>query len=105
MNELHPYIEKRIAELGFTDYHIQPTILQTNTIDTIYAMDAFNELFFLIGSAPTGTRILSDTEAVQINQQINDSPIQPYFEFSGQIEVILPFPQATSLEFLRVIPK
>ena len=105
MTDIHPYIEKRIAELGYTDCHIQPTIIKINSDQDSYDIPAYNELYFLVGSAPVGTRIVSDTQAVVITQSISTSPIQPYYEFSGLIEITLPQAQATSIEFLRVIPK
>ncbi len=103
MKTIYEHIQKRVEELGFTNYSLQPVFIQVNTTRLIYDISAYNELYFLMGQIPTGTRIISDTFAIKTDASFNSSEIKPFYEFSGFIEIILPHETTNSIEFLKVI--
>ncbi len=103
MKTIYEHIQKRVAELGFADYSIQPILLKTTTGNLSYEISAYNELYFLMGQIPSGTRIISDTFAIKTDNSFNTSQIKPFYEFSGFIEITLPHETTNAIEFLKVI--
>ena len=104
MQTIYEHIEKRVKELGYGDFHIQPIIVRTNVDKQEYEIQAYNELYFLISQEdlPKGTRIVSDSNAVVADEFFLRSVIMPYYEFSGFIQIQLPRAQVCSIEFLKV---
>ena len=105
MQNIYDHIKKRVFELAYTDFTVQPVILKTEAGKQNYEIQAYNELYFLMSDLPVGTRIISDTNAIESDISFSNSSIRAYHEFSGYIEII--FPSATNefAEFLRVIMK
>ena len=103
MQSIYDHIQKRVAELGYTNYSVQPVLIKTETGILKYEINAYNELYFLMGQVPTGTRIISDTLALQVDDSFNQSEIKPFYEFSGFIEITLPMDTTNAIEFLKVI--
>jgi len=103
MQTIYEHIQKRVTELGFANYSIQPVLLKTSTGKLTYELYAYNELYFLMGQIPIGTRIISDTNAIQTDSNFNSSALKPFYEFSGFIEVQLPEETTNAIEFLKVI--
>ena len=103
MHSIYEHIQKRVTELGFTNYSVQPILIKTTTTKLNYEINAYNELYFLIGQLPLGTRIISDTFAMKTDSSFNQSEIRPFYEFSGFIEIELPVETTNAIEFLKVI--
>ncbi len=103
MKTIYEHIEKRVSELGYSDYSIQPVLLKTTTTKLNYDISAYNELYFLMGQIPEGTRIVSDTFAIKTDSSFNTSEIKPFYEFSGFIEITLPHETTNAIEFIKVI--
>jgi len=103
MQSIYEHIQKRVTELGFANYSVQPTLIKTTTGKLNYEINAYNELYFIMGRLPIGTRIISDTLAIKTDHNFNDSEIKNYYEFSGFIEIILPLETTNAIEFLKVI--
>ncbi len=103
MHSIYEHIQKRVTELGFTNYSVQPTLIKTITGKLNYEINAYNELYFLMGQLPLGTRIISDTFAMKTDSSFNTSEIKPFYEFSGFIEIELPVETTNAIEFLKVI--
>ena len=85
MHSIYEHIQKRVTELGFTNYSVQPILIKTTTGKLNYEINAYNELYFLMGQLPSGTRIISDTFAMKTDSSFNTSEIKPLYELSGFI--------------------
>jgi len=103
MQDIYEHIKKRVIELGYADFRVQPTIVKTIKGKLRYEINAYNELYFLMGRLPIGTRIVSDTLALDIDQTFNHSEIKPFYEFTGFIEITLPTDTNDGIEFIKVI--
>lgn len=103
MQTIYDHIQKRVAELGHANYSVQPVLIQTSTGKLEYDICAYNELYFLMGPIPNGTRIISDSNALKTNSNFNSSALKPFYEFSGFIEISLPLETTNAIEFLKVI--
>ena len=101
MQNIYEHIKKRVSELGYNDFTVQPVILKTETKN--YDIQAYNELYFLMSDLPVGTRIISDTTALEVDIAFSKSVISAYYEFSGYIEIQFPSASNGFVEFLRVI--
>jgi len=104
MQTIYHHITKRIAELGYTDFSVSPVVLKVFKGKLQYDIQAYNELYFLMSSAPIGTRIISDVFAMEIENSLIGSEIRPFYEFSGLIEITFPKKEIRTIDFLRVIP-
>ncbi len=102
MQGIYEHIEKRVNELGYSDFHIQPILLRTEMGKTEYEIPAYNELYFLMSDLPEGTKIISDSNAVEADHFFNDAVLKPYYEFSGFIQITLPIGEINAIEFLKV---
>jgi hypothetical protein len=99
------HIQKRVLELGFTDYTYQPVRIELAS-DEKAVIKAYNELYFLVGGFKASLKIISDTNAIIVDETYNTSGINGLLEFSGLIEVFKLDNQDTEvLDFIRVIPK
>ena len=105
MQTIYTHIEKRIKELGYTDFSVQPTLIKPVSAKLDYRIEAYNELYFLMGDVPINTRITSDTEAIITDSSFNSLNTKPFYEFSGLIEVQLISELTNAIEFLKVIPQ
>lgn len=103
MESIYQHIQKRVLELGYANYSVQPVIVKTQTGQLEYEISAYNELYFLMGKVPDQTRIISDTHAMLIDENFNNAAIKPFCEFSGFIEIKLSQETTQGLEFLKVI--
>jgi len=103
MQSIYEHIQKRVVELGYTNYSVQPILIKTITGKLNYEISAYNELYFLMGQVPIGTRIVSDTFAIETDSSFNQSEIRQFYEFSGFIEIELPNETTNAIEFLKVI--
>ena len=103
MQTIYTHIEKRVKELGYTNFSVQPIVIYPISIKLTYKIEAYNELYFLMGDVPTGTRITSDTEALETDGRFNSLKTKPFYEFSGLIEIKLPHEHTAAIEFLKVI--
>ncbi len=105
MNNNHQaYIEKRMNELGFKDYHIQPMVLSIESGETIQHIKAYNEYLYLISEIiPSDLIVHSDTNLYFSNVQQFGAYIPQ--EFSGLVCIESSSQDAFSLEFIRVIPQ
>ena len=103
MQSIYDHIQKRVEELGYTNYSVQPVLIKTETGKLQYEINAYNELYFLMGQVQEGTRIVSDTLAMDIDDSFNKSEIKPFYEFTGFIEITTPEDTTDAIEFLKVI--
>ncbi len=103
MQTIYDHIKKRVSELGYADYTVQPTIIKTEMGKVQYEINAYNELYFLMGQVQKGTRIVSDTLAMDIDDSFNKSEIKPFYEFTGFIEITTSEDTTDAIEFLKVI--
>ncbi len=103
MQTIYTHIEKRVKELGYSQFSVQPVVLYPVSTKLTYEIEAYNELYFLMGEIPSGTRITSDTEALETNSSFNLLKTKPFYEFSGLIEIKLPHEYTNAIEFLKVI--
>lgn len=103
MQTIYDHIKKRVSELGYTDFSVQPVFIATDKKVLEYEIKAYNELYFLMGQIPVGTRIISDTCAMKTESNFNDLEIKPYYEFSGFIEITLQRATKDAIGFLKVI--
>lgn len=90
--------EIRIEMQGFKSVHTRPGTLQ-------YHIEAYNEYLLLTNSRvlPIGTRILSDTNSMEIKS--GHRRIEALEEFSGLVSIELP--QGTTyfpiIEFIQIV--
>lgn len=103
-NNLYAHINKRIKEIGYNDFHVQPLRYVTNAIRRIYHYPAYNELLFPISDIPAGVRIYSDTEIVNPGALTNEF-IRDFSELTGMVIIELPVAAEHLFEFIRVIPQ
>ena len=103
MQSIYDHIKKRVEELGYANYSVQPVLIKTETDKLQYEINAYNELYFLMGQVQEGTKIISDTNALEIEKSFNKSEIRPFHEFSGFIEITLSKETTNAIEFLKVI--
>ena len=103
-NNHQEYIRKRMKELGFEDYHIQPIVLDINSGQTIQYFKAYNEYHYLVSEIiPSDLIIHADTNIFYSNVQQFGAYLPQ--EFSGLICVESTSQDPFSLEFIRVIPQ
>ena len=103
MQSIYEHIKKRVDELGYANYSVQPVLIKTETDKLQYEINAYNELYFLMGQVQSGTRIVSDTLALEVDNSFNTSEIRNFYEFSGFIEITLSQDTTHAIEFLKVI--
>lgn len=98
-NFIIPYIEQRMKEMGYDNYHFEPVhFFGSASPQTI---DAYNEFYYLMTSPlPSGYKIISDSHSFNDNSsQLGISGIQ---EFSGKIKITA-LSGTIDLEFIRVV--
>jgi hypothetical protein len=102
IDTIYPYIDRRMKEMGYADYHIEPLYIRENVSSkTIYAP---NEYLYLISeSVPSTLVILSDTNIFTDALYYGNFNFNNFQEFSGTIE-ITQTGTPLELEFIRVIP-
>jgi hypothetical protein len=105
MQTIYTHIEKRVKELGYTNFSVQPIIIKPIAAKLNYKIEAYNELYFLMGNLPINTRITSDTEAIHVDSTFSSMNIKTFYEFSGLVEIQLISELTDALEFLKVIPQ
>lgn len=105
MDQLYSHIERRIKELGYSGFTTRVVLIKTSVQKLNYTLSAYNELCILISELLPGSRIISDTNAIEIDQQFNSSNLRMLQEFSGAIEITLSDYNERAIEFLKVIPK
>ena len=98
------FIDRRMQEFGFKNYHIQPLMVNLQTGKELVRVNALNEFLFLISdNFPEDIIIQSDTH-VFISAANNPFITIPQ-EFRGLTFIESNLNQETILEFLRVIPE
>jgi hypothetical protein len=92
------FIPYRVAQLGYSEYHIQYKELVLNGGQTL-RIDAFNELYFLVDS-PDGIAVDSsygiyDTTGTVVTEQC--------YQHKGQISITNPGFESRRIKFIQVI--
>lgn len=103
-NNLYAHIAKRIKEIGYTDFHVQPVRLKTNSSKRIYLFTAYNELIFPVSEIPADVKIYSDTEIIDVRNLTNEL-VRDFSELTGMIIIELTSAAEHLFEFIRVIPE
>ena len=103
-NNLYAHIAKRIKETGYTDFHVQPVRIKTNSVKRIYMISAYNELLFPISEIPENVKIYSDTEIINVGNLAQEQ-VRDFTELSGMVIIELPIAAEHLFEFIRVIPE
>ncbi|MBU0487421.1 MAG: hypothetical protein KKA07_07675 [Bacteroidetes bacterium] len=101
-NNLYAHIAKRVKELGYTDFHVEPVRIVTKATKRIYFFPAYNELIFPISDIPEGTKIYSDTCIIDVGTHTAEL-IRDLSELTGMIIIELPVALEHLFEFIRVI--
>lgn len=105
MDTLYRHIERRVKELGYSKFSAEPVLIKTSVENLKYKLSAFNELYFLVSELTPGSRVISDTNALEVDVQFNSSMLRSFLEFSGNIEITLSDYNGKAIEFLRIIPQ
>ncbi|OYU82633.1 MAG: hypothetical protein CFE24_14925 [Flavobacterium sp. BFFFF2] len=84
------FIEQQLAQRKVKVELQRFMSLPTQNGQLYYTLFAYNELLFLTNAPalPIGTRIISDTNSLEIDS--NQSSLEAIEEFSGLIEIFLP---------------
>ena len=102
--EIMTFIDRRMQEFGYKNYHIQAVIVNLQTGKEVVRIDAHNEFLFLVSdNFPEDVIIQSETH-VFISAANNPFVILPQ-EFRGQTFIESNLSQESIIEFLRVIPE
>ena len=102
--EIMTFIDRRMKEFGYENYHIQPVLVKLKTGQELVKIDAFNEFLFLItDNFPEDIIIQSDSHI--FISAVNNTFINLPQEFRGQTYIESHLTQESILEFLRVIPE
>lgn len=100
------YINQRMAERGFKEFHHEPVSLLTNTEQIEYRINGYNQFFYLVSKElVNGTIIRSDTNIYDADQYYTKQILSQVQEFTGLIIITNPKRTIQLLEFIRVIPK
>jgi hypothetical protein len=104
-NSIYQHISKRVTALGYSDFSMQAVQAKLNLVDKT-RIEAYNELYFLVGSVNGSVKIISDTHASIVDDTYSQSGINGLLEFSGLIEIdVLNKLEPDSLNFIKVVPK
>lgn len=102
--EIMTFIDRRMKEFGYANYHIQPLLVNLLTGKEFVKIDACNEFLFLISdNFPEDIIIQSDTHV--FISAANNPFINLPQEFRGQTFIESNLSQESIVEFLRVIPE
>jgi len=101
-NFILAYIERRMQELGYRNYHVEPVRITSSTGEL--SIQAYNEYYYLVAkTVKADLLIVSDTNVFNEGATYSDFQYYGHQEFSGDIQLKQIDP--IDYEFIRVTPK